>query len=189
MIESLDLIQMPPTGSVQMPIKPEDLLQMTFAEAVAMRKADNGSWVASLWLEANRLKEAELSYGKSKDGDIILYAIFICLYNDFIVPEWCREAYVGAYWKIRSFKAGSWDDVFGRPHPKGTHLGAKRELHEKRYRVYWRIREILESEPCTPIDGHLFERVGREFGIGGKTKIADIYYKIKREIEDFSGNS
>jgi hypothetical protein len=103
--------------------------------------------------------------------------------NDLPIPAWLTLAYLQAFRDIYQYRAKSWDDVFGKPHPKGTHLDAKRQEWEKSILVYHRVKEILRNEPGTPIDGYLFERVGREFGIGGKTLTEKYYYSWKNELE------
>jgi len=169
-------------------MKIDDLLQITLDEAVELSKGQNGRSVVANWTDAHYMKDLENEYKKSCNPSIILKAVFTCAMNDFKLPKWLQRAYIDAYRKVRHYRAASWSAVFGRPHPKGTHLNAKRELRENKYNIYFLIEKIIESEPETPIDGYLFERVGRELGIGGKTKISDIYYEVKAEIENFSEN-
>jgi hypothetical protein len=38
------------------------------------------------------------------------------------VPQWLSDVFVKAYEDVCTARAGSWDDVFGGPWPKGTHL-------------------------------------------------------------------
>jgi len=159
----------------------EDLLKMTFDEAMEASEK-TGRPLYQKWVDAHYFKDLEKGYKKSKNKSIILEAVFVCTLNDFDLPEWLKAAYRTAYRNVRHYRAGSWSEAFGPAHPKGAHIPAKRELRENEYLIYNRIREIIALEPETPIDGHLFERVGRELGIGGKTKISKIYYKIKKRL-------
>lgn len=134
------------------------------------------------------LLELEQAYNDTGDGALILEAIYLCSLRDLPLPGWVQKAYLSAYRKVRQYEAGSWDEIFGKPHPKGTHLEAKRERWEKQERVYFRVKEILRNEPKTPIDAALFERVGRELGIGSKTKTEQIYYEMKKRQETFPKN-
>ncbi|MFP3984116.1 MAG: hypothetical protein ACLFV2_10555 [Desulfurivibrionaceae bacterium] len=170
-------------------MKIEDLLKMTMDEAVTAQK--NGDRpVISQWIAAQRLEELRSLYLETKDGSIILEALYHCCLESLPLPEWCEVGYLAAYRKIRQYSAGSWDEVFGRPHPKGTHLNAKNEKWGNRHKAYLRICEILHHEPGTPIDQNLFERVGRELGVGGKTKVEEWYYEVKKEMEkSIPGNS
>lgn len=134
------------------------------------------------WLGAQELKEL---YDLYQAGNLqtITEALFVCSQNSLPIPYWCEIAYSAAYRKVRQYKAKSWDDVFERPHPKGTHLGTKRQEREKGISVYMRVKQIKEDDPSVAIDGWLFERVGKEFGIGGKTLTEEYYYKWKNFME------
>jgi hypothetical protein len=94
------------------------------------------------------------------------------------VPDWAVEAFVDACDSVMTGHARSWDDVFGSPHPQGAHLYTIQK-ERRRFEVYRLVREIHEKEGV-PIDDGLFERVGRETGLGGKTAIADLYGKVGR---------
>jgi len=134
------------------------------------------------WVGAQELKELYDNY-KGGNEKALTEALYTCSMNSLPLPRWCEMAFLSAYRKVRHYKEKSWDDVFGRPHPKHTHLEAKREEREKSFRVYLRINEIKQENPDTPIDGHLFETVGLEFGIGGKTKTEEWYYKYKNRLK------
>lgn len=97
------------------------------------------------------------------------------------MPRWCALAYIKAFRSVKGFRAKSWDDVFGRPHPKGTQLDAKRKQREKEFVVY---NMVLERNPGDAIDGALFEKIGRQLGIGGKTLVEEYYYNVKKFLED-----
>lgn len=136
------------------------------------------------WIGAQQLKNLYHIYQTEKDQDVILKAIYMCSLNSLPIPRWCEMAYLEAYRKVRHYKAKSWDDVFGEPHPKGTHLKAKNSEREKSILVYQRIKEIKQMNPSIPIDGKLFERVGKEFGAGGKTLAEEYYYKWKNKFDE-----
>lgn len=134
------------------------------------------------WTAAQGLKKWHERY---KDGDrgAILESLYLCTLNDLPIPSWVTLAYLKAFRDVYHYRAKSWDDVFGQPHAKGTHLEAKKEEWEKSLRVYQRIKKIKQKNPDTPIDGHLFETVGKEFGTGGKTKTEQWYYKWKNKLK------
>lgn len=132
----------------------------------------------SRWIGAQELKELYDTY-RAGNARVIIEALFVCSLNSLPIPRWCEMAYLAAYRKVRQYKAKSWDDVFGRPHPKGTHLGTKRQEREKGWMVYRIIEKTKQDDPSTPIDGFLFESVGRKLGIGGKTLTEKLYYKEK----------
>jgi len=115
------------------------------------------------------------------DKQALMEAMYLCMMHAIPLPLWCKEAFLSACGKVYTYKAKSWEDVFGRPHPKGTHLATKREEREMSFRVYEKIRQIKKENPSIPIDCHLFETVGRELGIGAKSKTEAWYYKQKHE--------
>jgi hypothetical protein len=89
-------------------------------------------------------------------------------------------AYIAAYRDVWFRATTSWDDVFGKPHPKGTHSNDVRLWRNTAFKVARRIAEIKENEPGTPIDGLFYDRIGRELGIGGKTKVQELYKWAKQ---------
>ncbi|MFA7423552.1 MAG: hypothetical protein WCZ16_00710 [Desulfosarcinaceae bacterium] len=150
------------------------------------RKADLGRFAVGplfRWVAAQELLKIGQLYEKEKNPAFILRALFLCSFRSLPIPEWCEHAFVTSVRKVTRYKAKSWDDVFGKPHPKSTNLFAKRQRLEKAPLVYDRIRKIKRESPETPIDGFLFEKVGREFGIGGKTTTEEFYKEGKELVE------
>jgi len=134
------------------------------------------------WVGAEELKGIYELY-RTGNKAAILEALHICSLNSLPLPRWCEIAFLKAYRDVRFYNAKGWDDVFGRPHPKGTQLAARKQEREYDMRVYRRIRQIKADNPSIPIDGYLFERIGREFGIGSKTLTEQYYYNCKNRIE------
>jgi hypothetical protein len=147
-------------------------------EARYKREERQGRGPYMRWVWANRLKEIYHFYCAGDRG-AILVALYICSLESLPIPRWCELAYLAAYRKVREYKAKSWDDVFLPPHTKGTHLATKKQEWEMSPEIFQRIEEIKKADPSIPIDGCLFEKVGREFGIGGKTLTEKLYYKWK----------
>jgi hypothetical protein len=56
------------------------------------------------------------------DKSALLYAIYHCLLMKRPLPEWLRAAFLHTYEARARFEIRSWDEVFGRPVPKSTHL-------------------------------------------------------------------
>ena len=163
-----------------------ELCAMSFEQAIEATKLEGnsrGRLFFSRWEDAQYLVKFEKYYDETKDPSIIPEAIYLCALNDFSIPEWCAMAYLSAVRKVKFYQAKSWDDVFGQPHPKGTHLGAKRQIREKQFIVYDRITKLKDADPNIPIDGYLFEKIGRELGIGSKTLTEEYYYSAKKMIE------
>ena len=178
---------LPIEGSSQDELK--QLYTWSFAEAAEAQgryEAENPETIAKgpifQWQGAQELMELYESY-QAGDKGAILRALHICFFKRLPIPRWCETAYLSAYRSVKFYYAKTWGDVFGKPHPRGTHLGAKRQENEKSFCVYDRVMQIKKDDPSVPIDGFLFESVGREFGIGGKTLTEKYYYKWKNFFE------
>jgi hypothetical protein len=102
----------------------------------------------------------------------LLYAIRQCLLLKRPLPEWLRLAFLSAYDSATGYEIKSWDDAFGRPHPKGSHLKKEKRNFELRQVIIQRV-EALRSEMS--VDKGLFEKIGKELGISGTT-VSEIYY-------------
>ena len=134
------------------------------------------------WIEAQHLLELGKTYLETKDHGLILEGLFSCSMRDLPIPKWCSMGFVKRYRHVRHFNAKSWDDAFGQPHPKHSQLLTLKERREKGFIIYNRVRE--RHQAGEPIDGALFESVGRELAIGSKTKTEEIYYEEKKWMEN-----
>jgi hypothetical protein len=126
----------------------------------------------------NNPKEADRL--KRRKGGLAFESVAICLKHNFKIPKWCREAFVDLYKKVNSLETKNWEDILGPMYPKGMHLHPLRRFSKFGWAVYKRVN-MLASTEGKPIDGEMFERVGRDFGIGGKTLTEEIYYKAKKK--------
>jgi hypothetical protein len=70
---------------------------------------------------------------------VLLMALHQCLLLNKPLPEWLRKAFIKAYEYAMGFEAKSWDDVFGRPHPKGAHLETRRQHRDLRIPIWLRV--------------------------------------------------
>jgi hypothetical protein len=134
------------------------------------------------WRGAQGIIKLHESY-LAGDKAAILKALEICFSYHFPIPRWCREAYGAALVAIELCEAKTWVDIFGHLHPKGTHIEVKRQEKFKSFLVYDRIKKMKKADPSVAIDGCLFESVGKEFGIGGKTTAEKYYYLWKNYFE------
>jgi hypothetical protein len=111
------------------------------------------------------------------DKSALLDAIYHCLLMKRPLPEGLRTKFLHTYESRARFEIRSWDEVFGRPVPKSTHLEKERRNAEWRFRILERVREL-----APPIDKGLFDQIGKELGISGTT-VSEIYYdKRTREL-------
>jgi len=165
-------------------VKLERLYGMSGIEALDEMVLDE--WAAA--------QEVLIRYNNYLQGDkgAVLEALYLCMREHLPIPVWCEKAYMTGFEKVRGYEVGSWDGAFGKPHPKGTHLGAKEEKRRTMGKVFRRVRELSASGH--PVDNNMFEKVGRELGIGGKSKTGEYYYafinslSMGPKIEDFIKN-
>ena len=90
-----------------------------------------------------------------------------------LLPNGLARAFIRAFDKVNQAVAGSWDEVFGTPYSKGTHVPKIRERKTAGVKVYTRVKQLHETEQA-PLDDTLFEKVGAEFGFK-KTKASELY--------------
>lgn len=136
------------------------------------------------WREAQRLKALADRYEKG-DKTALFEAMSICAYNSFPMPKWCANAIVKAYISVKMYELKTWDDIFGKMYKKNTQVETNRQKIQDYGKVSRRFHEILEATPGKTIDIRLFGEIGKEMATGGKSKIGDIYYKEKRQHDDF----
>jgi hypothetical protein len=117
------------------------------------------------------------------DKSALLYAIYHCLLMKRPLPEWLRLTFLHAYEAQARFEIRSWDEIFGPPVPKGTHLKTEKRNAELRLLIIERV-EALKTE--SPIDKGLFEKIGRELNPPLKgTTVSEIYYDERsRELRE-----
>jgi hypothetical protein len=124
--------------------------------------------------EYSALQRSEYEAG---DKAALLQMILLCVQDQRPLPDWAGTAFEELYHWVITGGARSWDDAFGNPHPKKKHVHSIR-LEKLKWKVHTRVRDIHEKEGV-PIDEKLFERVGIEMGIGGKTVVNGLYYKVE----------
>ncbi|MBA2588725.1 MAG: hypothetical protein H0U98_08890 [Alphaproteobacteria bacterium] len=133
-------------------------------------------------LEACRLRFAV------GDNFSLLKAIRICANRDLVMPDWVARAFISRFDRILNTKADSWDEVFGRPHPKGQTAVKLHKRRSLRAQVFDRVQQLHEANPKRwPISDGTFEQVGEEFGIK-KTQCNKLYYAEHRAL-DASGRT
>jgi hypothetical protein len=127
-------------------------------------------------------EESELHRLAYEAGDkvALLWMMRHCHYMHWPVPEWALQALTDALDRIEAGAARSWNEVFGEPRPRGTHAWTA-QLDHRKYAIYVSVRAIVEREGKR-IDTALFERVGRETGLGSASTIRERYYQVDHII-------
>jgi hypothetical protein len=108
----------------------------------------------------------------------LLPMILICVQDQKPLPDWAGTAFENAYHLVVTGGARSWDDVFGKPYPKGKHVHSSSGKLSRAFAIHALVRDIHKKEGV-PIDVGLFDRVGRGTGFGGSTVIGKLYYKAE----------
>jgi hypothetical protein len=125
----------------------------------------------------NLLREIFEAGGKWALLDAIYYC---CLLKRPSLPEWLQHAFLEAHDAKTAYQIKTWNDSFGQPHPKGTHVDKEKRHFESRHAIVQRVEE-LQSE--MPVDKELFEKIGKDLGIGGGTTVSKIYYEERRRLD------
>lgn len=131
------------------------------------------------WSSLHKLDKYQLRY-ENGDKFALMLALRTCILYEFVMPEWVANSFLDAINRIADYEEKSWDDVFGRPNPKGariTDLRAKRLLEGK---VYYKAMEIILNNPERAVHADLFDEVAEEFGIG-RTAAEDYYRSMIRK--------
>ncbi|QKD03463.1 hypothetical protein [Mesorhizobium loti] len=113
------------------------------------------------------------------DKYALMQAISQCALYDLVLPRWAAEAFLEGYYSVLNLRSASWDEAFGRPYKKGFHLDKAKVRRSARLEVFLAVGRIRAREPNTPIDDHLFERVGQECNVG-RSLANQLYYEHKR---------
>ncbi len=140
------------------------------------RSSDDPSLPLFKWMALQQLEGYREAF--KTDSYYLMTAIRTCANHDLPLPEWAAKAYISAYDTINNAEKKSWDDVFGKPYPKGRHLNAINKKKRLRFAVFFAVEEKAKS---LPIDEGLFEEVGKKFNIQ-KTLASEYYYEAKKII-------
>lgn len=156
-------------------------LQLALVEQQELLRADPKRNLSDPTLPVSRLfgeLDIEQDRQKFEAGDkwALLAAVRECARCSIPMPDWLATAFILAYDGVLNCRIGSWDEAFGRPFPKGTHLAAKRKRRTKAPAVWLAVRKATDAGE--PLDEGLFERVGKKLGLG-KTQTAEFYYSQK----------
>lgn len=126
-----------------------------------------------LWLEQEQERFA------AGDRGALLAAVRECARCGLPMPEWVAAAFIRSYDQVLNCRVKSWDEAFGAPFPKGSHLNALRKRRKLRVFVHSAVIDRVQRDPSTPIDKGLFESVGEEFNIGA-SQAEELYYSAVR---------
>jgi hypothetical protein len=111
---------------------------------------------------------AEMAYlerqfkGGRKRAVLDVLLICVCSVPQKPVPVWANRALAKAIHDVAMAKAASWDQVFGKPHPRRK-IPQLRKQRAIQWKVFERVMELRRKKP-KPRD--IFQIVADEFKIG-----------------------
>jgi hypothetical protein len=89
------------------------------------------------------------------------------------------NGFVDTYQKQANGEFKSWDQAFGKPVTKSHRLRQKRDTDS-----LGKISSMVAAARSKgePIDNALFEKIGRDLGLGGATRVKELYAVTRRKI-------
>ena len=121
-----------------------------------------------------------------EEGDMpsLLRMLVQCAFYRRTMPEWAANALVSNYRAALAGQIRSWDDVFGRPWQQERPRAQRRSVRTRtwKWEVWKLVHERHKGKGKPPIDNKLFEKVGRELAIGGKSTVAALYGEVERVL-------
>jgi hypothetical protein len=118
----------------------------------------------------------------------LMQAIDVCATYREPLPDWAAAAYREAFESVRTGRAKSWDAVFGKPYPKGSHGAAIYKRQTVMWPIFNAVLQFRAKDKKVALDTALFERVGKIFGIG-KTQVSEFYYEAKKRSDSIESTS
>jgi hypothetical protein len=104
------------------------------------------------------------------------------------MPEWAAGELVSIHRAALAGEIRSWNDVFGRPWQQERPRAQRRSLRTRTWKwEVWKLVHELHEGEGKPIDNKLFEKVGRQLAIGGKSTIAALYGEAEQAFRRVRG--
>jgi hypothetical protein len=147
-------------------------------------KSGEGPWEIDPRYPAEGDYEKRFDGGKG-DRQILLWAIMYSARDKELVPEWAAKSLEDIMYRMAEGQFETWDDAFGKPRAEGVQ---QRKIQgDSRMTEVWSL--VQQRPKGTPIDDNLFADIGRKLGIGGKTKVKELYNRAKEYyLPDASDN-
>jgi hypothetical protein len=105
------------------------------------------------------------------------------------MPEWAAGELVSIHRAALTGEIRSWNDVFGRPWQQERPRAQRRSLRPRtwKWEVWKLVHELHKGKGQPPIDNKLFEEVGRELALGGKSTVAALYGEAEQAFRRVRG--
>jgi hypothetical protein len=111
---------------------------------------------------AGILPSLRRNYEESKNSGFLFMAFNFCAQNGAMIPAWLAEAidHVWTFEKVGNANR-SWDEIFGKPLPKGTQPAAQKRRLELQEKIFDRVQELHKTGKS--INKTLYAEIGDEF--------------------------
>jgi hypothetical protein len=132
-------------------------------------------------------KGRELYNAGAGDKRELLHCMYWCTKNRISPPQWLEDAFCEAWQAVVfSDEKVAWEDVFGKPFPKGKHRGTAERNRAVAGRVFDEVEAMAANNPK---DEALWEKVSKKLKkelklkkFGGST-VRDLYYDVLKEMD------
>jgi len=131
------------------------------------------------WAE-DRSRELRSAY-EAGNKNALWKMIVVCAISKSPIPEWAASTLEGADDYVAWGELNSWNELFGKPRLKSRSVLRGWHL---RHEVW---ASIVDSG--VPINDDLFDRVGKELGIGARETVRKLYKAVKQEFSQASRKS
>jgi hypothetical protein len=118
-------------------------------------------------------------YAAGEKG-ILLYVLAVCADSKLPheLPDWAKQALTDAWDRYSDGTLESWDEIFGKPFLGKRRGSSDRAVAARQLKVWTEVRRRVYQGQSLGDD--LFEAVGRDLGIGGKSTVNRIYYEVEQ---------
>jgi len=110
---------------------------------------------------------------ESGNKSALLHGLYVCLELRRPIPEWLQHAFLKVFESVERYEIRTWEQVFGKPVPKSTHLKPRKRDAVLPLIIIEQVEELKRAG--NKVNKDLFTEVGKEWGING-TRAREIYY-------------
>jgi len=131
--------------------------QLAFQRAGGLATDPTGPfyvWLARLELQCF---EERFRHG---DDSALMESVACCARSGLPLPRWLAAEVVERQARVKYLHVSSWDEVFGKPFPKGKTRESAKRLRYEQARVFL-LAQRLRDERGMKLDAELFETIGR----------------------------
>lgn len=112
------------------------------------------------------------------DNNAVMACLRYCLSAKprIAIPGWAADAFSKITRRVYECEIGSWDEAFGRPHPKNTNLAHQRDLYKNRMDCHREVKAALASGETVEA---AFISAGKKLGMSWQG-VRDHYYFVEK---------